>query len=102
MELPPQVGGNSVGREVVMEQEFILFFSSFFKAAYARDVLEENGLHSTLRKLPPQVAHSCSTGVYLRIDSIERVRRVLDERQIAIKAAYRISRISGVKTYEQV
>lgn len=88
--------------EVFMEKEFVLSFSSFYKAAYARDVLEENGLHSTLRKLPPQVAHSCSTGLYLRIDSIERVRRVLDERQIAIKAAYQISRISGAKTYQRV
>ena len=86
-----------------MEQEYILSFSSFYKAAYARDVLEENGLNSTLRKLPAQVAHSCSTGVYLRIDSIERVRRVLDERQIAVRGIYEIRRNEkGIKTYMRV
>lgn len=86
-----------------MDKEFIMSFSSFYKAAYARDVLEENGYHSTLRKLPPQVAHSCSTGLYLRIDSIERVRSVLDERQIVAKGAYQISKNEkGVKTYNRV
>lgn len=85
-----------------MEYEYILSFSSFYKAAYAKDVLEENGLHSSLRRLPPQIAHSCSTGVYLRIDSIERVRRILDEKQIAVKGTYQISRISGTKTYKRV
>lgn len=86
-----------------MDNEFIMSFSSFYKAAYARDVLEENGYHSSLRKLPMQVAHSCSTGLYLRIDSIERVRRVLDERQIVAKGVYRISKNEkGVKTYNKV
>lgn len=85
-----------------MEYEYILSFSSFYKAAYAKDVLEENGLHSSLRRLPPQIAHSCSTGVYLRIDSIERVRSILDEKQIAVKGTYQISRISGTKTYKRV
>ncbi|MEE0740935.1 MAG: DUF3343 domain-containing protein [Emergencia sp.] len=85
-----------------MEKEYILSFSSFYKAAYAKDVLEENGLHSTLRRLPPQVAHSCSTGLYLRLDSVERVRQILEERQIVNKGIYRIDRVSGVSRYTRV
>lgn len=86
-----------------MEKEFLISFSSFYKAAYARDVLEERGLVSTLRKLPPQIAHSCSTGLYLRIDSIERVRRVLDEREIAAKGFYLVRRDeNGTKSYVRV
>lgn len=86
-----------------MEKEYIMSFSSFYKAAYARDVLEEYGLHSTLLQAPPQVAHSCSTGVYLRIDSIERVRSVLDERQIVARGIYQIQRDErGSKLYQRV
>lgn len=85
-----------------MEKEYILSFSSFYKAAYAKDVLEENGLHSTLRRLPPQVVHSCSTGIYLRIDSIGRVRQILEERQIEAKGIYRMDRVNGVKRYTRV
>lgn len=86
-----------------MEKEYLLAFSSFYKAAYAKDVLEENGLSSSLRKLPPQIAHSCSTGVYLRIDSIERVQNVLKDHEITAKGFYEIRRgLKGNKTYVRV
>lgn len=82
-----------------MEKEYLLSFSSFYKAAYAKDVLEEYGLRSSLRKLPPQIAHSCSTGVYLRIDSIERVQQVLKDHEIVPRGYYEIQRDRGTKTY---
>ena len=82
-----------------MEKEYLLSFSSFYKAAYARDVLEEHGLGSSLRRLPPQIAHSCSTGVYLRIDSIARVQQVLRDNEITAKGYYEIRREGNVKTY---
>ncbi|MBR4020833.1 MAG: DUF3343 domain-containing protein [Firmicutes bacterium] len=82
-----------------MEKEYLLSFSSFYKAAYARDVLEEHGLGSSLRRLPPQIAHSCSTGVYLRIDSIARVQQVLKDHGIVTKGYYEIRRDGGAKTY---
>lgn len=85
-----------------MEKEYILSFSSFYKAAYAKDVLEENGLNSTLRRLPPQVAHSCSTGLYLRLDSVERARQILEERQITNRGIYRIDRQGGESRYTKI
>jgi len=85
-----------------MEKEYLLSFSSFYKAAYAKDVLEEHGLSSSLRRLPPQIAHSCSTGVYLRIDSIDRVRHVLKDHEIFTKGFYEIRRDGGAKTYVRV
>lgn len=86
-----------------MGKEYLLSFSSFYKAAYAKDVLDEYGLSSSLRKLPPQIAHSCSTGLYLRIDSIERVRSLLKDSQIATKGFYEIRRNdNGDKSYVRV
>ena len=81
------------------EKEYLLSFSSFYKAAYAKDVLEEHGLSSSLRKLPPQIAHSCSTGVYLRIDSIARVQQVLKDHEIFTKGYNEIRRDGTGKTY---
>ena len=40
---------NSKGAIIV---EYIMSFSSFYKAAYARDVLEDSGISAALRKLP--------------------------------------------------
>ena len=73
-------------------KEFILSFSSFSKAAYAQDMLEESGIGSTLKKLPPELVRSCGTGLYLRTDSIQPVKEVLDEKQISTRGIYQIQR----------
>ena len=73
-------------------KEFILSFSSFYKAAYAQDMLEESGIGSTLKKLPPEHVRSCGTGLYLRTDSIQPVKEVLDEKQISTRGIYQIQR----------
>ena len=73
-------------------KEFILSFSSFYKAAYAQDMLEESGSGSTLKKLPPELVRSCGTGLYLRTDSIQPVKEVLDEKQISTRGIYQIQR----------
>ena len=58
-----------------MIQEYVISFSSFYKAAYAEDMLEEAGIASTLKKLPTELVRSCSTGLYLRTDDIRRASR---------------------------
>ena len=73
-------------------KEFILSFSSFYKAAYAQDMLAESGIGSTLKKLPPELVRSCGTGLYLRTDSIQPVKEVLDEKQISTRGIYQIQR----------
>ncbi len=73
-------------------REYILSFSSFYKAAYARDMLEERGISSTLKKLPPELVTSCGTGLYLRTDSIQPIKSVLDEKQISTRGIYLIER----------
>ena len=78
-----------------MEKEYILSFSSFYKAAYAQEVLEEAGIRSSLRKLPAELIHSCGTGLYLRTDSIQPVQQVLDEKQISTRGIYQIQRDGG-------
>ena len=75
-----------------MEQEYILSFSSFYKAAYAEDMLEESGIHSTMKKLPAELVRSCGTGLYLRSDDIDEVLKVLDNKQIMPTGVFRIKR----------
>ena len=78
-----------------MEKEYILSFSSFYKAAYAQEVLEEAGIRSSLRKLPAELIYSCGTGLYLRTDSIQPVQQVFDEKQISTRGIYQIRRDGG-------
>ena len=75
-----------------MEQEYILSFSSFYKAAYAEDMLEERGIRSTMKKLPAELVRSCGTGLYLRTDDIDEALAVLDNKQITPTGVFRIKR----------
>lgn len=75
-----------------MGKEYIIAFSSFYKAAYAQDMLEENGINSTLKKLPTELVRSCSTGLYLRIDSITDVQSVFERKEIVPRGIYEIRR----------
>lgn len=86
-----------------MSKEYIMSFSSYYKAAYAKDVLEQAGIRSTLRRMPPQITGSCSTGVYFRSDSIETVQEVLENNDITVSRAYEIQKKeSGGKIYHRI
>ena len=73
-----------------MEKEYLLSFSSFYKAAYAQEVLEEEGIRSSLRRLPAELIHSCGTGLYLRTGSIQQVVDVFVGRQIVPRGIFEI------------
>ncbi len=75
-----------------MEKEYMISFSSFYKAAYAQDVLAEAGIRGTLRKLPTELMRSCSTGLYLRNSAIGEVKDALAQRQISTSGIYEIVR----------
>ena len=71
-----------------MEKEYLIAFSSFYKAAYARDLLEEEGFAVSLAKLPAELLRSCGTGVLLRTDDPAAAERFLQERQITTRGIY--------------
>lgn len=87
-----------------MDKEYIISFSSFYKAAYAQDVLEQNSIGSTLRKIPTELVKSCSTGLYLRTSSIQTVQEIFFQHSIAAKGIYRIQKDSetGQRRYIKV
>ncbi|MCI8609048.1 MAG: DUF3343 domain-containing protein [Firmicutes bacterium] len=86
-----------------VEKEYIMAFSSFYKAAYGRDVLAEAGIKSSLRKLPVQLIKSCSTGLYLRTDSIQSAIEIFQRKQIAPVGVYEIQKQGrGKRNYEQI
>ena len=73
-----------------MEKEYIISFSSFYKAAYAQETLENAGIRASLRKLPLELVHYCGTGLYLRTGSIQQASSVLQKKQIIPRGIYEI------------
>ncbi|MBQ9961604.1 MAG: DUF3343 domain-containing protein [Firmicutes bacterium] len=84
-------------------EEYLISFSSFYKAAYAQDILSEAGISGTLRRLPTELMRSCSTGLYLRSNDIQEVRRVLSSKSITNTGIYKIIKSrSGAKEYIKI
>ena len=80
-----------------MKKSYIISFSSFYKAAYARDKLTANGLRASVRRLPTELVRSCGYGVYIKTDDIGEVRSILDQNSIAVKSIYRADENEYVK-----
>jgi len=86
-----------------MENEYIISFSSFYKAAYAQEILADAGIGASLRKLPNELVRSCGTGLYLRTDSIQQVEEVFELRQIVPRGIFEIrGRGRGKREYVRV
>lgn len=81
-----------------MQNEYIIAFSSFYKAAYAQELLEEEGIRSNLRKLPIDIAKSCSTGLMYRGNSIQKVKEIFEKKDIRTRGIYLVDKEGKEKT----
>ena len=68
--------------------EYMIVFSSFYKAAYAQEKLGEAGLRATLKKIPPDLMHSCGYALYMGEKSLKRAMDVLKQNNIDWRSVY--------------
>ena len=85
-----------------MKKEYILAFSSFYKAAYAQEKLAERGIRSTVKKLPPELMRSCGYALYLYTASIENAAAILNDWEIDFRGVYEVISSNGKITYQRV
>ena len=82
--------------------EHIIAFSSFYKAIYAQEKLQERRIGTTLKKLPPELIKSCGYALYLRTNSIQSVLAALDSAQITSKGIFLIDSSQGRINYRRI
>jgi hypothetical protein len=82
--------------------EYAIAFTSFYRAVYAQEKLQENKIRSTLKKIPPNVLRSCGYAIYLRTNSINEALDVLERTEIIARGVYRIDYESGMPKYIQI
>lgn len=68
--------------------EYILTFSSYYKAMYARDKLMERGIVSDVRRVPTQLLRSCGQALYITGHDLQKVIAILAESQIDAKGIF--------------
>ncbi len=70
--------------------EYVIAFSSFYKAVYAQEKLNESHIRSTLKKLPPELIRSCGYGLYVRTNTIDNINRILNKSKIDTKGVFQV------------
>ncbi|HYE68576.1 MAG TPA: DUF3343 domain-containing protein [Anaerovoracaceae bacterium] len=82
--------------------EYVIAFSSFYRAVYAQEKLQENRIGATLKKIPPNLLKTCGYAVHLKTNSIRSVLDILDRNQIIARGVYLIEYENGVINYKQI
>lgn len=82
--------------------EYILTFSSFYKAMYAQEKLQENGIESVLRKVPPELNRSCGQGLYIHERDLESARVILAESGASSKGIFQSVLVDGKRDYRRI
>jgi len=83
-------------------KEYVIAFSSFYRAVYAQDKLQEKSIRSTLKKIPPDLLKSCGYAVYLKTNSIHAALDILEKNQIMARGVYLIEYTDGKIYYRQI
>jgi hypothetical protein len=71
-------------------KEYLISFSSFYKAAYAQEKLAKEGFSASLRKLPTELIRSCGTGLYLRTAHIQDAMEIFQRNSIIPRGVFEI------------
>ncbi len=71
-------------------KDYIIAFSSFYKAAYAQEKLQSQQIRSTLKKTPPKLLKSCGYALYIRTNQLPFVLDILADNNINHSGVYEI------------
>lgn len=82
--------------------EYMIAFSSFYKAVYAQEKAQEKNVWATLKKTPPGILKSCGYALYFKTDDVRGLVEFLDQSLIDNRGVYRIAREAGETTYQPV
>lgn len=82
--------------------EYLLTFSSFYKAMYARDKLAERGITARIQRAPAQLLRSCGQALYVSDCELQQILAILSENQINTKGIYEKADTEQRPEYRQI
>lgn len=82
--------------------EYLLTFSSFYKAMYARDKLMERGITARMQRAPTQLLRSCGQALYVPDCELQQILAILSENQINTKGIYEKTGTENKPEYRQI
>lgn len=87
-----------------MTDEYLIAFSSFYKAAYAQEKLAEAGIKTIAKRLPPEVIHSCGYALTFRgtPQTAENVIQNLEQNEIGHRGIFILTEKNGRTIYNRI
>lgn len=82
--------------------EYVIAFSSFYRAVYAQEKLEEYRIKSALKKIPPNLLRTCGYAVQLKTNNVYNALDILEKFQIQDRGVYLIEHENGEIKYTQI
>lgn len=82
--------------------EYMIAFSSFYKAVYAQEKLQERKIRATLKKTPPGLLKSCGYALFFATSDIAGAVSHLDNAMIRNNGVYRVVVENGKSSYRTV
>lgn len=82
--------------------EYVIAFSSFYRAVYAQEKLQDNRIGATLKKVPPNLLKTCGYAIYLKTNDVNGALNVLEKNNISTRGVYQIEYNNGSIRYKQI
>lgn len=82
--------------------EYMIAFSSFYKAVYAQEKVQEKRIRATLKKTPPGLLKSCGYALFLKTGDIEGLVAFLEGNHINNQGVYKVEQENGKSFYRPV
>ncbi len=82
--------------------EYLMAFTSFYKAMYAKDRLRSHGITVVPQRVPAGVFRTCSQGLHVSHCDIHEILHILETGQAAPKRVYEIRFENGKKEYKEI
>ncbi|MDD2217026.1 MAG: DUF3343 domain-containing protein [Eubacteriales bacterium] len=85
-----------------MKNEYLIGFSSFYKAAYARDLLMEKKYRTVVVKIPTELIQTCGYGLSVRTSNIQTILSMLNDMEVSFRSVYKIEKNEGQPKYRKI
>ncbi|MFV0516620.1 MAG: DUF3343 domain-containing protein [Aminipila sp.] len=85
-----------------MNKDYLLTFSSFYKAKYAQEKILELGVRCTIKRAPSEIVTSCGYAIYLKTDNIKKVLNIFDGQILSVKGVFVLDNSSGTPKYKKI
>ena len=85
-----------------MKKEYLLTFSSYYKARYAQDKLHLQGVKSSVKRAPTGLTTSCGYALFVNTEDLQSVLSVFDGEILNYKNLFMIENSSGEAKYKKI